>query len=553
MMERKIPQPDLYPVKGRYSPGEPVSLILETPPDFADEAVITCMHLESRLFEARYPVIGGRTEMLLPEFSGDFLGLGVRVQLLNEGILKDTLYTAADISAAGHVVRYGFLSDFGTEDMDDGDVVSMAKYHINLVQFYDWSYRHDQLVPPTEEFLDMMGKRNSLKSVRRKIEACQSRGMGAIAYAAIYAASRPFWEGHRDWGLYALPGKPLVFIDTFYFMNIGKSCPWHGHIIEQYRKAMDEVGFDGIHMDTYGYPKTALNASGELCELKEQLPQLIDDTAAQLRASGHAPRLIFNNVGAWPVESTMRTWVEAVYVEVWPPYERLHHLKELILKAKPSGKPVVLAAYPAPFRLETEERALYCSLIASFAIAANGATQLFLGEDNGVLTQGYYVDHSKLTQRQSRRIRDYQDFFVRYQELLFDRELEDVSMTHCSGENLEYCCDAPFSAYGEPDKLWLTLRENRETKLVTMLNLCGNPEDYWNRGKEKPRPLRDVTFQIQINGKVDSVWCATPDERGGEAAPLPFSILETERGHVLHVAVPVVEICALLWFRIADR
>jgi dextranase len=550
MMENINPQPDLFPAKGRYDPGEGVSLILETPPGFADEVVITCLHLNARLFEARYPVTGERTEILLPEFHADFLGLGIRAELYKEGVLRDTLYTAADISVAGRVARYGFLSDFGAEDASDEDVASMAKYHINLVQFYDWSYRHDQLVPPTEEYQDMMGKRNSLTCVRRKIEACHSRGMGATAYAAVYAASRPFWEEHRDWGLYALPGKPLVFINTFYFMNIAETCPWHDHIIGQYQKAMDEVGFDGIHMDTYGYPKTAQNASGELCELKEQLPRLIEHTAAKLRAGGREPRLVFNNVGAWPVEETMRAPVEAVYMEVWPPYERLHHLKELILKALPSGKPVVLAAYPAPFRLETEERALYGALMMSFVIAASGATQLFLGEENGVLTQGYYADHSLLTRWQSRNIRDYQDFFVRYQELLFDRELSDVSMTHLGGENLEYCCDAPFSAYGEPDKLWLTLRENRGIKLVAMLNLCGNNEDYWNHGKEKPRTLHDVTFQIQVNGQVDGVWCATPDAQGGEAAPLPFSLLETERGRVLRVTVPTIEICALLWFRI---
>jgi dextranase len=180
-------------------------------------------------------------------------------------------------------------------------------------------------------------------------------------------------------------------------MNIDRTCPWHGHIIQEYREAITQTGFDGIHMDTYGYPKTALNSSGMVCELKKQLPELIKDTGDQLTETGLKPRLIFNNVGAWPVEGTMYIHQEAVYMEVWPPYERLHHLKELIIKALPAGKPIVLAAYIAPFRLETEERALYCALITSFVIAINGATQIYLGEENGVLTQGYYADHSILT------------------------------------------------------------------------------------------------------------------------------------------------------------
>ncbi len=548
-MDRDITQPDLYPVKGQYAPGEMVSLILETPPQYADTVHVSCLHLEQCVFEASHPITGMITEITLPGFSQKFLGLGVQAILLKGGALQTTLYTAVDVSIPGRVVRYGFLSSFDQRDMEDQDIAAMAKYHINLVQFYDWSYRHDHLVAETYEYQDMMGKRNFLPCVRYKIDACHQHGMGTMAYGAVYAASKAFWEEHKDWGLCALPGKPLVFIDTFYFMNIGRACPWHDHIIHEYREAIGKVGFDGIHMDTYGYPKTALNASGEVCDLKEQLPELIEDTGAQLAENGLKPRLIFNNVGAWPVEATMHTHQDIVYMEVWPPYERLHHLKELILKALPAGKPIVLAAYFAPFRLESEERALYCALITSFAVNACGATQIFLGEENGVLTQGYYADHSILTPWQSRKIRDYQDFFVRYQELLYCLELKDVTMTHCCWDNMEFCCDTPFSAYGEPDKLWLTIRESADVKLVAMVNLCGNSEDYWNRGKEKPKTLCNITFHILINGNVQNIFFTTPDLNGGNTVSLPFAVRETDRGHVLTVTVPSLEIGGLLWFQ----
>ena len=51
--------------------------------------------------------------------------------------------------------------------------------------------------------------------------------------------------------------------------------------------------------------------------------------------------------------------------------------------------PVVLAAYPAPFRTDTRS-VHYVVAFLSFAIALLGATQLFLGEENAVVTQGYY-------------------------------------------------------------------------------------------------------------------------------------------------------------------
>ena len=45
-------------------------------------------------------------------------------------------------------IRYGFLSDFSSGDGDRLDVEWMRDLHLNAVQFYDWMYRHDRLLPP---------------------------------------------------------------------------------------------------------------------------------------------------------------------------------------------------------------------------------------------------------------------------------------------------------------------------------------------------------------------------------------------------------------------
>ncbi len=50
--------------------------------------------------------------------------------------------------------RYGFLSDFHPNEAGDSeDIKMMTKLHINLVQFYDWMYRHDDLVATDEMFI----------------------------------------------------------------------------------------------------------------------------------------------------------------------------------------------------------------------------------------------------------------------------------------------------------------------------------------------------------------------------------------------------------------
>ncbi|MEX2461253.1 MAG: glycoside hydrolase family 66 protein [Paenibacillaceae bacterium] len=85
-----------------------------------------------------------------------------------------------------------------------------------------------------------------------------------------------------------------------------------------------------------------------------------------------------------------------VYIEVWKPYDKYHHIQQIVFWAKymSRGKNVILAAYLEPFKdeaQESRERANFSALLLTAVIAANGGYHLLLGEDNAVLTQGYYV------------------------------------------------------------------------------------------------------------------------------------------------------------------
>ncbi|NLV59699.1 MAG: hypothetical protein GXY67_13170 [Clostridiales bacterium] len=527
--------------KGRYIPGERIGLTLlrDGKALMANSMEVSITELECSVTTHRFTLEGNDKIVLAlpPLVEGCY---GIQARLLRG---EETMgYVGTAVNVGGDVLRYGFLSDFQAED--DSDVECMAKYHIDRVQFYDWSYRHDSLVAPKEEYTDMMGKRNNLSVIRQKIHACRERGMLTMAYGAVYAASRGFWEEHRSWGLYSVQNKPMVFIGTFYYMDI--ESPWREHLFGQYLNAMKKVGFDGIHMDTYGEPKYALTSTGELRELEKGLPALIRDADRTIKSEGYEPHLIFNNVSTWPVDATMMEPQDAVYMELWPPMDRYRHLREAVHRAEPSGKPIVLAAYPAAFRTDTPERALYGELFLSFAIALFGATQLFLGEKDAVVTQGYYADYTLLEPWQADKIKAYQDFFVRFQGLLFDRSLKDISLTHCGGDNREYTCDTPYSLEGEADRLWLTLREGNGRKLIGLINLWGN-DDFWNTGKEKPKPLTDIVLRILTVMPVDAVWFATPDVEMGSPVSLPFSCTETEYGAELSIRVPWLDCCGLLW------
>lgn len=69
--------------------------------------------------------------------------------------------------------------------------------------------------------------------------------------------------------------------------------------------------------------------------------------------------MIFNNVGAWPVQRTADRKQDAVYIEVWPPYDRYASIAQLIRDARTyakDDKSIILAAYLKPFREGKREK-----------------------------------------------------------------------------------------------------------------------------------------------------------------------------------------------------
>lgn len=555
---------DLYPSKAQFLTGEPIFMELELFNNSNNVAVLnistTVMYLTECKVNLKEEITLSKNEritvkLFIPAQDYDFIGFGVDTAIYVDNNLVQLISSSFDVvSSYKKAMRYGFLSDFYTKDLNDlEDVKSLRKLHINLIQFYDWMYKHDELVPPCTEFKDLMGRTLSFDVVKQKIEACHKYGMKSIAYGAVYAASREFYEKHKDWALYDNCERVLKFIDIFHIMNISKDCPWHWHIIDQYKDVIEKAGFDGIHMDTYGFPKTAIskvNGISKIEYMDNLFPVLIDDTKKVLEKVKDDVCLIFNNVGNWPTNTVATTSQEAVYIEVWKPYERYHHLKELITWAKhlSNNKPVILAAYLHPFMEETEvNKAEISALLATAVISSNGAYHLLMGEKNGVLTQGYYVDYSTISDEFSQKIRKYYDFQVRYQNLLYDNELRDVSMTHVEGDNIEYIFEKlDYSTYGEADKVWVIVKEKPLLKTISFINLKGNGEDYWNKSKEVPEKIKNVVVNISIDMDVKNIFIASPDTNGGRPERLDYKIINGVRGKRLIAEISEINLWSLL-------
>lgn len=556
---------DLYPSKAQYIKGENVDIMLELANGGSMESVflvelrvsflselISTFKKEIALQSKEYK----KVTMELQSYNDDFRGYGVDIFVWQEGSLIDTRSTSFDVVADWRkAARYGFLSDFNASDEGDStDVECLSKLHLNMIQFYDWMYRHDNLIPEGDIFTDLMGRELSYKVVKEKISLCQKLGMKTFAYGAVYAASKDFFEQHKDWALYGSSGNPLSLSETFYIMNISIDSPWHKHIIEQYENAIHKANFDGIHMDTYGFPKSAvsrLNGIKRIERLQEHFPMLIDNTKHALNAIKPDNGLIFNNVGNWPVALTAGV-VDAIYIEVWNPYERYHHIQQLIREAKAAdaNKPVVLAAYLKPFQMKDDEGvkgAEAAMRILTAAIVSNGGYHLVLGESRGILTQGYYAAYSKLKDEFFSIVRSYYDFIVRYSNIFYDNELTDVSMTHLCGDNEEYIVETnDFSTYGEPDKVWVTVKEKSNLKYINFVNLKGNLEDYWNKGKFEPIIKKDLRIDLEIQKEVKAVYAASPDYGMGRPTLLEYDIVDGIRSKKLSIVMPDIYYWSIL-------
>lgn len=549
---------DAYPHKAQYLLGEEVTLTVsfanssDAPRPCALACEIACLDQTIRQVRAELILPPGEMEHVinLGTFDGPH-GCGVDIRLLEGNTPAGTAHTAFDcVTHPRERMRYGFLSEFSASDDDTADVDWMRRMHINYVQFYDWAYRHHDLVSETDLYTDLMGKPNSLSTIRAKIDACHRYGMRALGYGAVYAAGRDFYERHPDWALRDDTGAPLVFIDTFYYMDIRRVCPWHDHIVGEYRRAV-AFGFDGIHMDTYGFPKRALSDSTgerETVRLEEHFPALIGDTHTALAAIKDAD-LIFNCVGNWPVPETARSPLSALYIEVWPPYTRYHHIQSLIADARrvSDGRPVILAAYLAPFRTCADPgQAEAAALLLTAAIASCGASHLLVGEDGAALTQGYYADYTPLREAFAGTLRGYYDFIVRYGDILFDPGMRDVSLTHTDGDNREYVFSgAPTGPCGEAGKVWTVIRENGLLSSISFINLTGC-DDAWNEPKVRPQATAGLTVEILLTGKIDRIFWASPEREGGRAVSCPYTTRNSAFGRYMTVDIPAFTLWGVL-------
>jgi dextranase len=567
---------DIYPDRASYSPGDPAHVVVSLKSSASTRAAVHLrllyLHQQVASYQHTHDVAAGesvlRLPLALPPHS--FRGYGVELELRDAaGTTVTATGTALDVlDDWTQAPRYGFLSDFNPGDPFTAVTVqTLARYHVNVVQFYDWMWRHYVLMPPSTDFTDALGRALSLRTVREKVAACREQSMAALGYAAVYGAEPEYALKHPDQMLYDTSGQPYSLEKLFYIMNIHQGNPWRAQILHEMARAVREVPFDGLHLDQYGYPKDNAFGPGKNpkpYDLAEDFPPFIDDARRAVRQARPGTRVIFNCVDNWPIETVAPTAQDATYIEVWPPYDNYLDLQSLILEARrlAPAKQVILAAYLTPLLGaigDTLRPAETATRLASAAIWANGGFHLLLGERNGALCDPYYPKYATLWPDFVKIMRRYYDFVVRYENLLSDRAMitdtgggaakligVHASIAGTSGLDAAELNRIQSSPDALPGTVWTIWRSLPGHRTLSLINLTSAADAHWNAPKPNVHPLHNLSLDMLAGGHVSAVYVADPDGPNQSLRPLTFATHGEGSATRVAVTIPSLEYWTLI-------
>ncbi|GAB4573438.1 MAG: glycoside hydrolase family 66 protein [Anaerolineae bacterium] len=534
----------IVPDRAFYHPGEPVQLQVTAIQN--GQLEVTISFLAETVAVLHTELTGGHAYLSFTPPEAAPRGYGVDAVLRNDqGEILAQATTAFDVLDRWiQAPRYGFLSDFGPDRPDiDSTLDALLPYHINGLQFYDWQYRHAELLPPTEIYSDVLGRTLSMQTVSRLIEAAHARHIAAMPYTAIYGAAPEFFAQHPDWGLYDAAGKPYDFGNGFLkIMNPAPESPWTAHLLDQFAHLLDATGFDGIHLDQYGAPKIGYAASGERIDLAEAFPAFIDAMAAIIREKrGTEGIAIFNAVGNWPVDTVAPSDEDAVYIEVWTPYTRFTDLHRIVVQAQALGgnKPVIIAAYIPP------EQATNVRL-ANAMIFASGGVHLELGEPNAMLADPYFPQYGLMDDSLQQVMARYYHFLVRYENLL---QLESVDATAERASALTLPAVKTTGLRSE-DRVVVVVRKGAQFEAFSLINLLDIGGSRWDQAvRNAPTPLQDQMAHLTVERPVKALYWASPDNDSLALHPLQF---ESDQNGNLTFTLPTLAYWNLVFVEYAD-
>jgi len=500
---------ELLPTLTSYRPDQPVEIEVR---DLPGPATLSLWRMGELV--AEHPVPAGGTVSLGALAAG---GYGVELATVDGTIARTAVEVVAD---ARSVLRYGFVVDFRPDRNPAPVQDNLRRLHLTGVQFYDWAYRHADLLGGGPRYTDALGQPVSLDTVRALIEACHRVGSDALGYAAVYAVGPDEWPKWQHDALLTATGKPYALGDFLFILDPARQ-DWLEHFSADLTAATDQVGFDGFHLDQYGYPKRAHRPDGEVVDVADSFRTLI----AAVRDALPQSRLVFNNVNDFPTWVTASSPQDAVYIEVWPPQVGLEHLAHVATRARAEagGKPVVIAAYQHVYDTVDAESADRATAFTMATLWSHGASHLLCGEADRILVDPYYVRNHPVSDSTASLLRRWYDFAVEHGELLGPGGIDDVTGSYAGSYNddLDVSYPAvPVANQAQAGTVWRRITSvgragaGSDQLVMHLINLGGQDDTRWDAARHEPDDPGPGTLRIRRVGPgLPRVRYADPDRQ----------------------------------------
>jgi dextranase len=485
---------ELLPRKASFAPGEAVRIEVRG----AATGTVRIWHLGVLVSETSYA--GGEiTLQPLPEG-------GYSVEL---GELTTAIEIAADSRAR---LRYGFVASYAPDKDVAGVSDLVRRLHLTGVMFYDWAWRHADLMGGGEQYDDPLGQPISLGTVRRLIDAVHGAGSRALGYAAVYGVGPGEWADWSHAGLLKADGSNWSLGDFLYVVD--PAAPdWLRHFTGDLVKATS-LGFDGFHLDQYGWPKAAIRADGALVDTGASFVTLIEGVRAALPDA----HLVFNNVNDFPTRLTARTAQDAVYIEPWEPQLTLQSLADTVTRARlyGEGKPVVLAAYQHVYETAGTDAADRATALTMAMLFSHGATQILAGEADRLLTDPYYVRNWAMAPSTQALLKRWYDFLVAHDELLMPPSITEITHSYVGGYNgdLDVSFGAGTSETATAGKIWRRVTRAGNRLVVHLINLADQGDTLWDAPREAFAPRQGTLRVRRLKDRTPIIRVADPDGLG---------------------------------------
>lgn len=405
--------------------------------------------------------------------------------------------------------RYGFVAEM-TPGVDvEALTRNFRRMHLNLAQFYDWGYRHSQLLPPDRLYTDPLGLERDLDLVNQLASSMSRQGTLPLGYSAVYAVGSEESEKWAGSVLLRSDGEPYRLGEDFLVLVDPAEPVWLEHYLDQLEAVLAGTTLQGFHLDQYGWPKFAERPDGCRVDLAESFVTLLHAIRGRLP---DAP-FMFNNVNDFPTWATAVTPQDATYIEVWEPHGALQDLATLATKAlaaRPEHPPI-LSAYLSCY-LDDEEGANNAAELVMATAWSHGASHLLLGESGNVLTDPYYPRNHALHPESLTRFARWYDFAVRYGDLLFDPVAQDVTESFTAGINEDVTFSgSDFSTKATAGTMWTRIVRTPLGLIVHLINLVDQTETTWDRVKNTIRSREGLTMSLALVKPDARVYFADVD------------------------------------------